>query len=67
MDNNEISYAQAMKEIESIADQLGGESVDIDTLTAKLKRANELIALCKQRLVKVEKEVTAILSETDQQ
>ena len=43
MAKQEISYTEAMAEIEKIMTKLRGESIDVDTLTAEVKRASELI------------------------
>ena len=43
MADKEFSYTEAMAEIERIMTKLRGENVDVDTLTAEVKRASELI------------------------
>ncbi|MCM8768673.1 MAG: exodeoxyribonuclease VII small subunit [Candidatus Omnitrophica bacterium] len=48
-----------MEEIES-------QSVDVDMLTAKVKRASFLIKWCQDRLKKTETEVTKILTDLDE-
>jgi exodeoxyribonuclease VII small subunit len=45
--------------------RIGRENPDIDTLAADVKRATELIGLCRARLHKVEEEVSGILAEKD--
>ncbi len=57
MAKKEISYAEAMAEVEKIMAELRGDSVDVDTLTQKVKRASELIELCKAKLHKAETDV----------
>lgn len=57
----EMSYAEAMTEIEGILDRFRSEEMDVDRLAAEVKRATELIALCRARLVKAEDEVKKIL------
>ena len=39
------------------------EEMDVDRLTDDLKRASELIALCRERLTQVEGEVNQLLEE----
>lgn len=63
MAEREISYTEAIAEIEKIMTKLRGESVDVDTLTAEVKRASELIELCKQRLRTTEEEVNKLFNE----
>lgn len=57
------TYAEALAEVESILARMGGDNVDIDTLSADVKRATELIRTCRVRLRKAEEEVAAILGE----
>ena len=61
MDKKELSYSEALGELEEILRTIEGGSSDIDTLAAKVTRATELIKLCRERLVKVEGEVKEIL------
>ncbi len=52
MAKKEVSYADAIAEIEAILDKLSKGNVDVDTLAADVKRAAELIELCRGRLRK---------------
>ncbi|MBO5234478.1 MAG: exodeoxyribonuclease VII small subunit [Alistipes sp.] len=63
MAKKEIPYTEAMAEIEKIMTKLRGESIDIDTLTAEVKRASELIEMCKQRLRTTEEEVRKLFND----
>jgi len=58
-----LSYSEAVAEIESILAQFDHEEFDVDTLAAQVKRATELIRLCKEKLKKAENDVAAALSE----
>ncbi len=58
-----MKYADAIAEIEQILSQLHAESVSVDELEQKVKRATELIELCRERLCSVEKSVGALLAE----
>jgi exodeoxyribonuclease VII small subunit len=51
----------AIEELEKIVEQIDNESISIDDLTQKVKRATELIDQCKATLFKTEKEVTDML------
>ena len=62
MAKKKISYTEAMAEIEKIMTKLRGESIDVDTLTAEVKRASELIEMCKQRLHTTEEEVRKLFN-----
>ena len=64
MKNNEqLTYSQAMQELESIVQGLERDQQDIDTLSQRLKRANELLAFCRGRLVEVSDKVKQTLEE----
>ncbi|MFI3295549.1 MAG: exodeoxyribonuclease VII small subunit [Rikenellaceae bacterium] len=61
-----ISYSQAIAEIEQILSQINSSQLEIDTLGVKVKRANELIAICKERLLKVQDDVEKIIAKDQQ-
>lgn len=61
MAKKEISYSEAMAEIDKILARLRNEEMDVDSLAAEVKRATELIVRCKERLGKAETEVRKIL------
>lgn len=56
-----LSYKGAMAEIEQIVTQLEENKLDVDELSAKVKRVSELIAFCKAKLHDTETEVENIL------
>lgn len=60
MAKKEISYTEAMGEIEQILDRFRREEMSVDVLTQEVKRATELIALCRERLTKTEEELKKI-------
>jgi len=57
----EPAYEEAMAEIERILAKFRSEEMSVDDLAAQVKRATELIALCKERLLKAEEEVKKVL------
>ena len=59
MAKKEITYTEAMNEIEQLLDRFRREELTVDSLT-KVKRATELIALCKERLHRTEEELKKI-------
>ena len=61
--SNEVSYEEAMAEVEQILSELQQETVNVDTLSERVKRASELITLCRAKLRKAEGEVTKIFAE----
>jgi len=65
MEKSKFSYAGAIEQIEEIIARLRESDPDIDTLAVDVKKATELIRACRQRLLKTEKEVEAILKEAE--
>ena len=58
-----MGYAEAIAEVEAILDCFNREEFDVDTLAAQVKRATELIGLCREKLRKAEEDVAKILKE----
>ena len=63
MAKKKISYQKAMKELKSIVAQLQKEAISIDDLSAKTKRAAELILYCKKKLRTTEEELAGLFEE----
>ena len=61
MAKKELTYAEAMAEIEKILGRLRSEEMNVDGLAAEVKRATELKASCKARLRKAEADVNKVL------
>ena len=47
---DEIGYADALKELETILAELERTDVDVDVLASRVERASELIRLCRDRI-----------------
>lgn len=62
-----MTYAAAMAEIERTLARLRSEEMDVDTLSTEVERATKLIALCKSRLNKTEREVGRILERPEEE
>ena len=62
MAKKELTYGEAVEELERIITEIEEESVDVDALTEKVKRATFLIGFCKDRLKDTEVEVQKALS-----
>jgi exodeoxyribonuclease VII small subunit len=60
-EKKEIKYSQALSELQQIVEQLQDETIDVDELSSKVKRATELIHICKQKIQNTEMEVETIL------
>lgn len=65
MDNANLTYEQAYNELKQIADEISKETVSVDVLAAKVKRASELINLCQTKLRSTEQEVNKIIATMD--
>ena len=61
MSAKEMKYGKAMEELEAILKRIEQEEVDIDDLAQEVKRAAELIKLCKKKIEKTEMEVNRIV------
>lgn len=60
----EISYADAIKELEQILENLRSGKVEINDLTATVKRANELVEECRRQLSLTRHEIERIATST---
>lgn len=58
-----ISYTEAIIELEAIVTEIEQGEITIDTLSEKVKRASELISICKAKLTATEEDVNKILGE----
>lgn len=56
-----LTYEDAMKRIEHIVGEIEGGRLDIDSLSPALKEAQQLLAFCKERLMKTEAEIEQLL------
>jgi len=56
--NTTTSYQAAKAELETIVNKLKSGTADIDSLSVEMKRANELLTFCMERLRQVEEELT---------
>lgn len=59
----EMKYEAAFAELQSIVQRMENDELDIDQLTTQLKRAQELIKLCRDKLTKTDEEIKKILTE----
>ena len=59
----EMSYKEAMQEIDTILRALREEQNSVDTLAERVARATELIAHCRAKLRKAEEDVAKVLEE----
>lgn len=65
MGKTDISYAEAIKQIEEILKKIESEELDVDELSDKVKKAADLLKLCKMKLHETEEEIKNILDEME--
>ena len=65
MPQKNISYKEAISEIEEILQKIENQELDVDELSDKVKRVYYLIKICKDKLHSTEKEVEKILAEME--
>ena len=63
MEKTQPTYTQAIGEIEQILEKFNDSQMNVDELGAQVKRASELIKLCREKLRKAEAEVAEALKE----
>jgi exodeoxyribonuclease VII small subunit len=64
-DKNEIGYAEALEELESILRSLEEDDVDVDELAERVQRASELIELCRERIGKAKLRIENVVKTID--
>ena len=60
--SKDIKYETAYAELQAIVHKMENDELDIDQMSEQLKRAHELIKLCKDKLTKTDEEIKKILS-----
>lgn len=63
MKEKNLTYKEAMLELEQLIASLEDNKLDIDDLSSKVKRISQLIQFCKAKLKETEGEVENILKE----
>jgi exodeoxyribonuclease VII small subunit len=62
----ELSYTQAMAELEALLRKMQSDDCDIDLLASMTRRATQLIAECRSRLTATDEELRSILAQLQQ-
>ena len=65
MSETEIGYAAAMQELEGILSELEGDHLDVDVLAERVRRASELIKLCRGRIARAQDDVARIVTDLE--
>ncbi|UCC94988.1 MAG: exodeoxyribonuclease VII small subunit [Candidatus Omnitrophota bacterium] len=63
MPKKQIKYRHAIEELNTILEDLESERIDVDEVSSQVKRAAELIQLCRAKIEKTEFEVRKIVKE----
>ena len=64
--NGELGYAEAMTELDGILDELEGDHLDVDVLAERVRRASELIKLCRTRITRAQEDVGRIVTDLEE-
>ena len=65
MAKKEMSFNEAVKEIERILQDIEQGDLDIDKLSQEVKRAAELIKFCQKKLRTTEEEINSIFKDLE--
>lgn len=60
-----IKYTEAFEELQQIVQEIEEGEISVDALSLKVKRAAELIRICKTKLTSTEEDVNEILKELE--
>ncbi len=63
--SKEQTYSDAFAELQQIVADIEDGEISVDELSQKVKRASELIAICKKKLTSTEEDVNQILKELE--
>lgn len=64
--SKKLTYSEALQELQQIVEEIESETVPVDVLAEKVKRASELIELCQAKLKSTDTEVKKILAQMEQ-
>lgn len=60
-----IGYAEALAELEAILAEIEDDAVDVDVLATRVKRAAELLRVCRDRITAAQVEVSQVVAELE--
>ena len=63
--SDEIGYADAMAELGDILAELERDDLDVDVLAGRVRRASELITLCRARIARAQDDVEGIVTDLE--
>ena len=63
--SEKLNYTEAFEELRAIVSEIEQGEISVDELSEKVKRATQLIKICKTKLTTTEEDVNKILKELD--
>ena len=63
--NEKPGYAEAFEELQKIIGEIESGQISVDELSNKVRRASELIVICKAKLTTTEENVNQILKDLE--
>ena len=63
MVRKDLKYEEAMATLEQIVARMENNELDLDTMSEELKKAKQLIKLCKDKLTKTDQEIRKLLNQ----
>jgi exodeoxyribonuclease VII small subunit len=64
--DDDLGYAEAMADLDAILDELEGDHLDVDVLAERVRRASELIKLCRTRIARAQEDVDRIVTDLEE-
>lgn len=61
--NNEMTYTQAVTELEQLVLKMQDPQCSIDNLTAYTRRSKQLLDICRQKLTQADEQLKQILAD----
>jgi exodeoxyribonuclease VII small subunit len=63
--SDQIGYADAMRELDEILEELERDDLDVDVLAVRVQRASELIQLCRGRIARAQADVDRVVTDLE--
>jgi exodeoxyribonuclease VII small subunit len=60
---DEVGYAEALAELEEILEEIDDDGIDVDVLASKVRRAADLLRLCRSRIDAARFEVESVVAD----
>jgi exodeoxyribonuclease VII small subunit len=61
-----MKFSEAIEELQTLVKLMEQGEISIDDLAEKVKRANDLVEICKSKLRNAEKEINDVLQNSDE-